>query len=68
MKVPIKLLKDEVFRLKQILANPMNVLEEFSNPEMVSWKSFEDKKTQLETELNDVHTALSQIDPDFKVE
>ena len=68
MKGPVKLLKDEMFRLKQILSCPMNVLEESLNPEVVSWKSFEDKKKQLENELNDFQIALSKIDPDFVFE
>lgn len=68
MQVPIKLLKDEMFRIKQILGSPMNVLEEFGNPEAVCWKSFEDKKQQLENELNDVQTALEKIDPEFVVQ
>ena len=68
MKGPIKLLKNEALRLKHILDSPLNVLEEFGNPEMVSWESFEDKKKEYENELSDIQTALSKIDPDFAAE
>ena len=63
MKNPIKLLIKHKFYLEKILETPMSILSTIGNEEYVTWKSFESKKSEIESELEEVANALLALDP-----